>query len=186
MSQERQRIVHDLTRHEPVARASTGEQLTLDELTAGHQERAASPLRGSLLPPPSPPAPPRIPPSEQRVIRRSGVLALLAAAASVAELLAVDPVKEPLRAGGVALLCGATVALTVTPLLLIESYRRRPGLAQVRRRRAIRRGLGAGALVAGYMAFRVAGIGGPTWLLVATGLALVIEGALTRADGAGS
>jgi hypothetical protein len=39
-----------------------------------------------------------------------------------------------------------------------------------------------GMLVGGYSAFRVAGLGSPTGLLIGAALAVVIEAAFTRAD----
>lgn len=160
------------------------EQLTIDELVAGHAERSAAQPQPAPRPhrPAPPPAPPRIPVEEQRLVR---VLVLLAAVALIglaAGLLTVDPQRDRLAGLVVALLLGATVACALAPLLLVESYRRQPGMRRVRRRRALRRGGIVGLLVGGYAALRIAGIGGPTGLAVATLLALVVEVALTRAD----
>ena len=64
----------------------------------------------------------------------------------------------------------------------MESYRRHPGQWRGRRRRALRRSLILGAILGGYSAFRVVGLGSLTGLLIAVVMAAVIEAALTRAD----
>ena len=126
--------------------------------------------------------PPRIPVADQRLIRLLALAALLTIAASVAAVLNIDPIGDPVAGLGVSLLFGLTISFTLAPILLIESYRRHPGQWRGRRARALRRGLIVGVLVGGYSAFRVAGLGSPTGLLIGAALAVVIEAAFTRAD----
>ena len=127
-------------------------------------------------------APPRIPVADQRLIRLLALAALLTIAASVAAALNIDPIGDPVPGLGVSLLFGLTISFTLAPILLIESYRRHPGQWRGRRTRALRRSLIVGVLVGGYSAFRVAGLGSPTGLLIGAALAVVIEAAFTRAD----
>ena len=126
--------------------------------------------------------PPRIPVADQRLIRLLALAALLTIGASVAAALNIDPIGEPVAGLGVSLLFGLTISFTLAPILLIESYRRHPGQWRGRRARALRRSLIVGLLVGGYSAFRVAGLGSPTGLLIGATLAVVIEAAFTRAD----
>lgn len=126
--------------------------------------------------------PPRIPIADQRLIRLLALAALLTIAASVAAVLNIDPIGDPVAGLGVSLLFGLTISFTLAPILLIESYRRHPGQWRGRRARALRRSLIVGVLVGGYSAFRVAGLGSPTGLLIGAALAVVIEAAFTRAD----
>ena len=126
--------------------------------------------------------PPRIPVADQRLIRLLALAALLTIAASVAAALNIDPIGDPVAGLGVSLLFGLTISFTLAPILLIESYRRHPGQWRGRRARALRRSLIVGLLVGGYSAFRVAGLGSPTGLLIGAALAVVIEAAFTRAD----
>ena len=126
--------------------------------------------------------PPRIPVADQRLIRLLALAALLTIGASVAAALNIDPIGEPVAGLGVSLLFGLTISFTLAPILLIESYRRHPGQWRGRRTRALRRSLIFGVLVGGYSAFRVAGLGSPTGLLIGAALAVVIEAAFTRAD----
>ena len=76
----------------------------------------------------------------------------------------------------------ATTALLVAPVLLVESYRRHPGQWRGRRRRALRRSALLGGLVAGYVAFRIVGVGNITGLAVACVLVVIAEVALSRSD----
>ena len=126
--------------------------------------------------------PPRIPHADQRMIRAFALLALVGVGASAYVLLSVDPRAGLAAALAGALLFGATAALVVAPILLVESYRRHPGQWRGRRRRALRRSVLLGGLVAGYVAFRVAGIGNVTGFAIAALLLLVAEAAFTRAD----
>ena len=126
--------------------------------------------------------PPRIPVADQRLIRLLALAALLTIAASVAAALNIDPIGDPVAGLGVSLLFGLTISFALAPILLIESYRRHPGQWRGRRTRALRRSLIMGMLVGGYSAFRVAGLGSPTGLLIGAALAVVIEAAFTRAD----
>lgn len=126
--------------------------------------------------------PPRIPVADQRLIRLLAVAALIAIAASGAAALHIDPISDPIGGLGVSLLFGLTISLLLAPILLIESYRRNPGQWRGRRTRALRRSCIVGILVGGYSAFRVAGLGSPSGLLIAATLAIVIEAAFTRAD----
>ena len=142
------------------------------------REAAAPPQQKT----PRPESPPRIPVADQRLIRFLALAALLTIAASVAAALNIDPIGDPVAGLGVSLLFGLTIGSTLAPILLIESYRRHPGQWRGRRARALRRGLIVGVLVGGYSAFRVAGLGSPTGLLIGAALAVVIEAAFTRAD----
>jgi hypothetical protein len=126
--------------------------------------------------------PPRIPVADQRLIRLLAVAALIAVAASVAAALNIDPIGDPIGGLSVSLLFSVTISLLLAPVLLIESYRRNPGQWRGRRARALRRSLIVGVLGGGYSAFRVAGLGSPTGLLIGALLAIVIEAAFTRAD----
>ncbi len=127
-------------------------------------------------------SPPRIPVADQRLIRLLALAALFAIAASIAAALNIDPIGDPVAGLGVSLLFGLTISFSLAPILLIESYRRHPGQWRGRRARALRRSLIVGVLVGGYSAFRVAGLGSPTGLLIGAVLAAVIESAFTRAD----
>ena len=127
-------------------------------------------------------SPPRIPVADQRLIRLLALAALFTITASVAAALNIDPIGEPVAGLGVSLLFGLAISFSVAPILLIESYRRHPGQWRGRRARALRRSLIVGVLVGGYSAFRVAGLGSPTGLLIGAVLAVVIEAAFTRAD----
>ena len=109
-------------------------------------------------------------------------LGLSGIAASAAVLLNVDPTSQTAAALGAALLFGATTALLVAPVLLVESYRRHPGQWRGRRRRALRRSALLGGLVAGYVAFRIVGVGNITGLAVACVLVVIAEVALSRSD----
>lgn len=126
--------------------------------------------------------PPRIPIADQRLIRLLALAALLSVAASLAAVLSIDPIADPLAGLAASLLFGFTISVSIAPILLIESYRRNPGQWRGRRARAIRRSLIVGALGGGYSALRVAGLGSPTGLVVSAALAIVIEAAFTRAD----
>lgn len=126
--------------------------------------------------------PPRIPVADQRLIRLLALVALLTIAASAAAALNIDPIGDPVAGLGVSLLFGLTISFILAPILLIESYRRHPGQWRGRRTRALRRSLIVGVLLGGYSAFRVAGLGSPTGLLIGAALAIVIEAAFTRAD----
>jgi len=126
--------------------------------------------------------PPRIPIADQRLIRLLALAALITAIASVAGALNIDPIGDPVAGLGASLLFGLTISFTLAPILLIESYRRHPGQWRGRRARALRRSIIVGLLVGGYSAFRVAGLGSPTGLLIGAAIAVVIEAAFTRAD----
>lgn|GEM_PF-370106 len=126
--------------------------------------------------------PPRIPAADQLLIRMLGVGALLAAVATIGGALTIDPVGEPTRALAVAGVLALTVMLGLTALLLLRSFRGHPGVWRVRRRRSLRRGLFAGALLGGYLALRIIGLGGPTGLLIAVALVTVAEVAISRSE----
>jgi len=132
--------------------------------------------------PATPPTPPRIPAGDQRLIRLLGIGALIAALATIGGALTIDPAVEPTRALAVAGALALTVALGLTGLLLLRSFQGHPGVWRVRRRRSVRRGLFAGALVGGYLALRIIGLGGPTGLLIATLLVVVAEAAISRSE----
>jgi hypothetical protein len=126
--------------------------------------------------------PPRIPVADQRLIRLLALAALFTIAGSVAAVLTIDPIGDPVAGLGVSILFGFAITFALAPILLIESYRRHPGQWRGRRARALRRSLIVGVLIGGYSAFRVAGLGSPTGLLIGAALAVVIEAAFTRAD----
>ena len=130
----------------------------------------------------TPPTPPRIPAGDQRLIRLLGIGALVAALITIGGALTVDPVVEQTRALAVAGALALTVALGLTGLLLLRSFHGHPGVWRVRRRRSVRRGLFAGALIGGYLALRIIGLGGPTGLLIATLLVVVAEAAISRSE----
>jgi hypothetical protein len=128
------------------------------------------------------PTPPRIPAADQRLIRVLGIGALLAALFTIGGALSVDPISDPTRALAVAGALALSVTLGLTALLLLRSFRGHPGVWRVRRRRSVRRGLFAGALVGGYLALRIIGLGGPTGVLIACLLVAVAEAAISRGE----
>jgi hypothetical protein len=159
-------------------RRSSAEQL---ELPMGEQPTA--PFAGKVLrATAAAPTPPRIPAGDQRLIRILAIGALVAAVLTAAGALTIDPLAEPTRALLVAGALGLAVALGLTSLLLLRSFQRHPGVWRVRRRRSLRRGLFAGALIGGYLALRIIGLGGPTGLLIATLLMVVAEAAISRSE----
>jgi hypothetical protein len=159
-------------------RRSAAEQL---ELPMGEQPTA--PFAGKVLrATAAAPTPPRIPASDQRLIRLLGIGALVAAVLTALGALTIDPLDEPTRALSVAGALGLAVALGLTSLLLLRSFQRHPGVWRVRRRRSLRRGLFAGAVIGGYLALRIIGLGGPTGLLIATLLVVVAEAAISRSE----
>ena len=127
-------------------------------------------------------APPRIPVTDQRLIRITAVAALAGALLSALLLTSINPSLDPIAGLAASLVFSCTLALGTAPILLVESYRRHPGQWRGRRRRALRRSLILGAILGGYSAFRVVGLGSLTGLLIAVVMAAVIEAALTRAD----
>lgn len=146
-------------------------------------EQPATPFAGKVLRTvATPPTPPRIPAGDQRLIRILGLGALIAALVTAGGALTVDPVDEPTRALAVAAALALTVALGFTGLLLLRSFQGHPGVWRVRRRRSVRRGLFAGALIGGYLALRIIGLGGPTGLLIAAALVVVAEAAISRSE----
>jgi hypothetical protein len=159
-------------------RRSTAEQL---ELPMGEQPN--TPFAGKVLrTAAASPTPPRIPAGDQRLIRALGVGALLAALATIGGALTIDPVVEQTRALAVAGSLALAVVLGLTSLLLLRSFHGHPGVWRVRRRRSLRRGLFAGALIGGYLALRIIGLGGPTGLLIAALLVVVAEAAISRSE----
>jgi hypothetical protein len=154
-----------------------------EQLELPMDEQPATPFVGKVLRTvTTPPTPPRIPAGDQRLIRFLGIGALIAALATIGGALTIDPVVEPTRALAVAAAVALTVTLGLTALLLLRSFRGHPGVWRVRRRRSVRRGLFAGALVGGYLALRIIGLGGPTGLLIATLLVVVAEAAISRSE----
>jgi hypothetical protein len=120
--------------------------------------------------------------TDQRLIRITAATALAGVLLSALLLTGINPSVDPIAGLAASLVFGCTLALMMTPILLVESYRRHPGQWRGRRRRALRRSLILGALLGGYSAFRVVGLGSPTGLVIAVVMAAVIEAALTRAD----
>ena len=158
-------------------RRNTAEQLELPL-----DQQPSAPFVGKVLRAvATPPTPPRIPAGDQRLIRLLGIGALVAALITVGGALTVDPVVEQTRALAVAAALALTVALGLTGLLLLRSFHGHPGVWRVRRR-SVRRGLFAGALIGGYLALRIIGLGGPTGLLIATLLVVVAEAAISRSE----
>lgn len=146
-------------------------------------EQPTAPFAGKVLrATAAAPTPPRIPAGDQRLIRLLAIGALAAAVLTAAGALTIDPLAEPTRALLVAGALGLAVALGLTSLLLLRSFQRHPGVWRVRRRRSLRRGLFAGALIGGYLALRIIGLGGPTGLLIATLLVVVAEAAISRSE----
>ena len=126
--------------------------------------------------------PPRIPLTDQRLIRITAVAALVGVLLSGLLLTSINPAIDPIAGLAASFVFGCTLALVLSPILLVESYRRHPGQWRGRRRRALRRSVILGAIAGGYSAFRVVGLGSPSGLLIALLIAAVIEAALTRAD----
>jgi hypothetical protein len=154
-----------------------------EQLELPMDQQPATPFAGKVLRTvATPPTPPRIPAGDQRLIRLLGIGALVAALATIGGTLTIDPVVEPTRALVVAAALALTVTLGLTALLLLRSFQGHPGVWRVRRRRSVRRGLFAGALVGGYLALRIIGLGGPTGLLIATLLVVVAEAAISRSE----
>ena len=146
-------------------------------------QQPATPFAGKVLrTAAAAPTPPRIPAGDQRLIRLLGLGALIAALVTIGGVLTIDPVDEPTRALAVAGALALTVTLGLTALLLLRSFQGHPGAWRVRRRRCVRRGLFAGALIGGYLALRIIGLGGPTGLLIATLLVVVAEAAISRSE----
>lgn len=159
-------------------RRSAAEQLELPL-----DQQPATPFAGKVLrTAAAAPTPPRIPAGDQRLIRLLGLGALIAALVTIGGALTVDPVDEQTRALAVAGALALTVTLGLTGLLLLRSFQGHPGVWRVRRRRCVRRGLFAGALIGGYLALRIIGLGGPTGLLIAVALVVVAEAAISRSE----
>lgn len=156
---------------------------TAEQLELPLEQQPPTPFAGKVLrTTAAAPTPPRIPAGDQRLIRLLGVGALIAALFTAGGALTIDPLVEPTRALVVAGALGLTATLGLTSLLLLRSFQAHPGVWRVRRRRSLRRGLFAGALVGGYLALRIIGLGGPTGLLIATLLVVVAEAAISRSE----
>jgi len=160
-----------------------GRRSAAEQLELPLDQQPSTPVVGKVLRTAAAvPTPPRIPAGDQRLIRLLGIGALLAALITIGGALTVDPVVEQTRALAVAGALALTVALGLTGLLLLRSFQGHPGVWRVRRRRSLRRGLFAGALIGGYLALRIIGLGGPTGLLIATLLVVVAEAAISRSE----
>ena len=154
-----------------------------EQLELPLDQQPATPFAGKVLrTAAAAPAPPRIPAGDQRLIRLLGLGALIAALVTIGGALTIDPVDEPTRALAVAGALALTVTLGLTGLLLLRSVQGHPGVWRVRRRRCVRRGLFAGALIGGYLALRIIGLGGPTGLLIGVALVVVAEAAISRSE----
>jgi hypothetical protein len=154
-----------------------------EQLELPLDQQPATPFAGKVLRTvATPPTPPRIPAGDQRLIRLLGLGALIAALVTIGGALTIDPVDEPTRALAVAGALALTVTLGLTGLLLLRSFQGHPGVWRVRRRRCVRRGLFAGALIGGYLALRIIGLGGPTGLLIAVALVVMAEAAISRSE----
>ena len=154
-----------------------------EQLELPLDQQPATPFAGKVLrTAAAAPTPPRIPAGDQRLIRLLGIGALVAALVTIGGALTIDPVVEPTRALAVAGALAFTVTLGLTGLLLLRSFQGHPGVWRVRRRRCVRRGLFAGALIGGYLALRIIGLGGPTGLLIAIALVVVAEAAISRSE----
>ena len=159
-------------------RRSAAEQLELPLDQPPAQQMVGKVLRTAA----TTPTPPRIPSGDQRLIRALAIGALLAGMATVGGALSIDPINDQTRALLVAAALALTVTFGLTSLLLLRSFRGHPGVWRVRRRRCVRRGLFAGALIGGYLALRIIGLGGPTGLLIAVLLVVVAEAAISRSE----
>ena len=156
---------------------------TTEQLELPLDQQPATPFAGKVLrTAAAAPTPPRIPAGDQRLIRLLGLGALIAALVTIGGALTIDPVDEPTRALAVAGALALTVTLGLTGLLLLRSFQGHPGVWRVRRRRCVRRGLFAGALIGGYLALRIIGLGGPTGLLIGVALVVVAEAAISRSE----
>jgi hypothetical protein len=154
-----------------------------EQLELPLDQQPATPFAGKVLrTAAAAPTPPRIPAGDQRLIRLLGIGALIAALVTIGGALTIDPVDEPTRALAVAGALALTVTLGLTGLLLLRSFQGHPGVWRVRRRRCVRRGLFAGALIGGYLALRIIGLGGPTGLLIGVALVVVAEAAISRSE----
>ncbi|MBJ7335263.1 MAG: hypothetical protein JHC91_01535 [Chloroflexi bacterium] len=154
-----------------------------EQLELPLDQQPATPFAGKVLrTAAAAPTPPRIPAGDQRLIRLLGLGALIAALVTIGGALTIDPVDEPTRALAVAGALALTVTLGITGLLLLRSFQGHPGVWRVRRRRCVRRGLFAGALIGGYLALRIIGLGGPTGLLIGVALVVVAEAAISRSE----
>ncbi|MBJ7360282.1 MAG: hypothetical protein JHD30_02125 [Chloroflexi bacterium] len=154
-----------------------------EQLELPLDQQPATPFAGKVLrTAAAAPTPPRIPAGDQRLIRLLGLGALIAALVTIGGALTIDPVDEPTRALAVAGALALTVTLGLTGLLLLRSFQGHPGVWRVRRRRCVRRGLFAGALIGGYLALRIIGLGGPTGLLIGVALVVVAEAAISRSE----
>ena len=154
-----------------------------EQLELPLDQQPATPFAGKVLrTAAAAPTPPRIPAGDQRLIRLLGLGALIAALVTIGGALTIDPVDEPTRALAVAGALALTVTLGLTGLLLLRSFQGHPGVWRVRRRRCVRRGLFAGALIGGYLALRIIGLGGPTGLLIGVALVAVAEAAISRSE----
>jgi len=154
-----------------------------EQLELPMDQQPATPFAGKVLrTAAAAPTPPRIPAGDQRLIRLLALGALIAALVTIGGALTIDPVDEPTRALAVAAAVALTVTLGLTALLLLRSFQGHPGVWRVRRRRSVRRGLFAGALIGGYLALRIIGLGGPTGLLIAALLVVVAEAAISRSE----
>ncbi len=154
-----------------------------EQLELPLDQQPATPFAGKVLrTAAAAPTPPRIPAGDQRLIRLLGLGALIAALVTIGGALTIDPVDEPTRALAVAGALALTVTLGLTGLLLLRSFQGHPGVWRVRRRRCVRRGLFAGALIGGYLALRIIGLGGPTGLLIGVALMVVAEAAISRSE----
>lgn len=158
-----------------------GRRDTTEQLELPLEARAPAPVVGKVLRVATPsPTPPRVPVEEQRLIRGLTLFSGIAAIATIVGIVSIDPEREPTRALGVAATLALALGSGTTALLLLRSYRRHPGVWRVRRRRSVRRGLFAGALVGGYLALRVIGLGGPTGLIISALLVVLAEAAISR------
>lgn len=154
-----------------------------EQLELPLDQQPATPFAGKVLrTAAAAPTPPRIPAGDQRLIRLLALGALIAALVTIGGALTIDPVDEPTRALAVAGALALTVTLGLTGLLLLRSFQGHPGVWRVRRRRCVRRGLFAGALIGGYLALRIIGLGGPTGLLIGVALVVVAEAAISRSE----
>jgi len=160
-----------------------GQRGPAEQLELPLEQQSTTPFAGKVLRSAAITSPPpRIPPGDQRLIRFFTAGSLLAALVTIGGALTVDPVADPTRALAVAGTLAVAVTLGLTALLLLRSFQGHPGVWRVRRRRSLRRGLFAGALLGGYLALRTIGLGGPTGLLIATGFVVVLEAAISRSE----
>jgi hypothetical protein len=154
-----------------------------EQLELPLEQKSTTPFAGKVLRAAAVTSPPsRIPLGDQRLIRLCGAGSILAALVTIGGALTIDPVADPTSALAVSGTLAVAAALGIAAFHLLRSFHGHPGVWRVRRRRSLRRGMFGGALLGGYLALRIIGLGGPTGLLIATGFVVVLEAAISRSE----